>query len=68
MTVSVEREVESLAVAVSRSNACAYCAAHHGAALRQLGIESSLPQEVFDWAVRLARIEATCRPNLGVSD
>ena len=46
---------EALAVAVSRANDCGYCAAHHGAALRQLGVESSLPAQVFDWATRLAR-------------
>jgi len=46
---------EALAVTASRANSCEYCAAHHGAALRQLGTESSLPQEVFDWAARLAR-------------
>src|ERR671924_386139 len=41
---------EALAVAVSRANSCEYCVAHHGAALRQLGVESLLPAEVFDWA------------------
>lgn len=46
---------EALAVAVSRANACEYCTAHHGAALRQLGDQSSLPQAVLDWAGRLAR-------------
>ncbi|MBI2222265.1 MAG: carboxymuconolactone decarboxylase family protein [Acidobacteria bacterium] len=46
---------EALAVAVSRANSCEYCAAHHGAALAQLGGPSSLPPEVFDWAARLAR-------------
>ena len=29
---------EAIAVAVSRANACDYCAAHHGAALDQLGM------------------------------
>jgi len=46
---------EALAVAVSRANSCDYCAAHHGAALSQLGASSSLPPEVFEWAARLAR-------------
>lgn len=46
---------EALAVTVSRANSCDYCVAHHGAALRQLGDQSSLPPEVFDWAARLAR-------------
>lgn len=50
---------EALAVAVSRANSCQYCAAHHGAALGQLGGESSLPPEVFEWAVRLARTPET---------
>jgi uncharacterized peroxidase-related enzyme len=38
---------EALAVAVSRANSCGYCAAHHGAALEQLGLQSSLPSQVF---------------------
>jgi len=46
---------EALAVAVSRANACEYCAAHHGAALQLLGASSSLPPQVFQWAERLAR-------------
>jgi uncharacterized peroxidase-related enzyme len=46
---------EALAVAVSRANSCEYCAAHHGAALEGLGAQSSLPSQVFEWAVRLAR-------------
>jgi len=46
---------EALAVAVSRANSCEYCVEHHGAALRKLGEQSSLPPEVFDWAARLAR-------------
>ncbi|MCA1673283.1 MAG: carboxymuconolactone decarboxylase family protein [Actinobacteria bacterium] len=50
---------EALAVVVSRANACAYCAAHHGAALSQLGEQSSLPQEVLEWAARLARAPET---------
>lgn len=50
---------ESIAVAVSRANACEYCAAHHGAALGQLGSESSLPPAVFAWAARLARTPET---------
>src|ERR671919_114902 len=50
---------EALAVAVSRANACEYCAAHHGAALRQIGAESSLPAEVFDWAAKLSRAPET---------
>ena len=50
---------EALAVAVSRANSCEYCAAHHGAALHQLGASSSLPPEVFAWAARLARTPET---------
>lgn len=46
---------EALAVAVSQANGCEYCAAHHGAALQQLGAGSSLPAQVFEWAERLAR-------------
>jgi AhpD family alkylhydroperoxidase len=46
---------EALAVAVSHANVCAYCVAHHGAALSQLGAESTLPPEIFEWATRLAR-------------
>lgn len=46
---------EALAVAVSRANSCAYCVAHHGTALSQLGASSTLPPQVFDWAARLAR-------------
>lgn len=46
---------EAIAVAVSQANSCEYCAAHHGAALSQLGTESSLPPGVFEWAARLAR-------------
>jgi uncharacterized peroxidase-related enzyme len=46
---------EALAVTVSRANSCEYCAAHHGAALGQLGAQSSLPPQVFEWAARLAR-------------
>lgn len=46
---------EALAVAVSRANGCESCVAHHGAALRHLGVESTLPREVFEWATRLAR-------------
>ncbi len=46
---------EALAVTVSRANSCEYCAAHHGAALGQLGVQSSLPPEAFEWAARLAR-------------
>lgn len=46
---------EAIAVAVSRANACEYCAAHHGTALDQLGIASSLASNVFEWATRLAR-------------
>src|SRR5918994_525782 len=45
---------EALAVAVSRANSCNYCAAHHGAALDQLGGQSTLAPAVFDWAARLA--------------
>lgn len=50
---------EALAVAVSRANSCEYCSAHHGAALRQLVAQSSLPSEVFEWAARLARTPET---------
>lgn len=46
---------EAIAVAVSRANSCEYCAAHHGAALDQLGVQSSLPAGVLEWATRLAR-------------
>jgi AhpD family alkylhydroperoxidase len=46
---------EAIAVAVSRANSCEYCAAHHGAALDQLGASSSLSPQVFEWAARLAR-------------
>lgn len=50
---------ESLAVAVSSANACAYCVGHHTAALTQL------PGEVIDprllaWAARLARTPEAC--------
>jgi AhpD family alkylhydroperoxidase len=50
---------EALAVAVSRANSCEYCASHHGAALGQLGAQSSLPPHVFEWAARLARTPET---------
>lgn len=50
---------EAIAVAVSRANACEYCAAHHGTALDQLGEASTLPPEVFEWAARLARAPET---------
>lgn len=50
---------EAIAVAVSRANSCEYCAAHHGAALNQLSVSSSLPPEVFAWAARLARTPET---------
>ena len=53
---------EALAVAVSRANACNYCAAHHGAALDQLGAPSTLPPAVFDWAARLTRNPETASP------
>lgn len=46
---------EALAVAVSRANSCEYCAAHHGSALAQLGVATSLPPQVLEWAARLAR-------------
>lgn len=54
---------EALAVAVSRANSCEYCTAHHGAALRQLCAESTLPKVVFDWAARLARNPETASPD-----
>jgi AhpD family alkylhydroperoxidase len=47
---------EALAVAVSRANSCAYCAAHHGAALTLLREESSLPQE----GARMGRAGRAC--------
>lgn len=50
---------EALAVAVSRANSCEYCSAHHGEALCQVGLETSLPAQVFDWAVKLARAPET---------
>jgi len=49
---------EAIAVAVSRANSCEYCAAHHGAALEQLGTRSSLAPEVIEWAARLASTPA----------
>lgn len=56
---------EALAVAVSRANSCEYCVAHHGAALQQLGTESTLPPVAFDWAARLARSpEAAARDDI----
>jgi uncharacterized peroxidase-related enzyme len=55
---------EALAVAVSQANGCAYCAAHHGSALAQLGKPSTLPPAVFEWAARLARTPET----IGASD
>src|SRR5918993_1596318 len=39
---------EALAVTVSRANGCNYCAAHHGAALDQLGTQSTLPPQVHE--------------------
>jgi AhpD family alkylhydroperoxidase len=53
---------ERLAVEVSNANGCEYCAAHHGAALRQLGEEPSLPGMAFDWARRLAREPEAASP------
>ena len=50
---------EALAVAVSRANSCEYSSAHHGQALRKRGLETSLPEQVFDWAVKLARVPET---------
>lgn len=50
---------ETLAVAVSRANACEYCAAHHGAALEQLSTSATLPTPVLAWATRLARAPET---------
>src|SRR5918994_1399088 len=56
---------EALAVTVSRANSCQYCAAHHGAALAQLGTQSSLPSQVHEWAARLARTpEAVSEPDV----
>ncbi len=45
---------EAIAVAVSRANECAYCVAHHQAALD--GLEpSDVPPVLLDWAVRMTR-------------
>lgn len=46
---------EAIAVAVSRANRCAYCVAHHEAALRGLGGATDVPDSLLDWASRLAR-------------
>jgi AhpD family alkylhydroperoxidase len=45
---------EAIAVAVSRANDCAYCVAHHQAALE--GLEpSDVPAALLDWAARMTR-------------
>lgn len=45
---------EAIAVAVSRANDCAYCVAHHQAALD--GLEpSDVPPALVDWAARMTR-------------
>ncbi len=46
---------EAIAVAVSRANQCAYCEAHHGAALAALGGAADVPNALLTWAARLAR-------------
>lgn len=46
---------EAIAVAVSRANQCAYCEAHHGAALATLGGASDVPKGLLAWAARVAR-------------
>lgn len=51
---------EALAVAVSRANACEYCAAHHGAALHQLSAGSSRPPQLFEW-LTLERLQGRNR-------
>jgi len=67
---------ERIAVVVSAANACRYCLAHHGEALRQLGDEPAtiealrrgeLPETLapgdralLDWATRVALRPAAC--------
>lgn len=46
---------EAIAVAVSRANQCAYCEAHHGAALAALGGAPDVPKGLQVWAARVAR-------------
>jgi AhpD family alkylhydroperoxidase len=46
---------EAMAVAVSRANQCAYCEAHHGAALAALGGAPDVPKGLLAWAARVAR-------------
>lgn len=46
---------EAIAVAVSKANECAYCVAHHQAALDALGGASDVPPALLEWAARLAR-------------
>jgi rSAM/selenodomain-associated transferase 2 len=46
---------EAIAVAVSRATQCAYCEAHHAAALEALGGAADVPPALLDWAARLAR-------------
>lgn len=46
---------EAIAVAVSQANQCAYCVAHHQAALDGLGGAPDVPAALLDWARRLAR-------------
>ena len=45
---------EAIGVAVSRANQCAYCVAHHEAALAALP-PIEIPAALLDWAVRLTR-------------
>lgn len=51
---------EAIAVAVSRANQCAYCEAHHGAALAALVANArhdapDVPKGLLAWAARVAR-------------
>lgn len=48
---------EAIGVAVSRANACAYCVAHHQAALDQVAKpgESNAPPALLAWAEKLTR-------------
>jgi uncharacterized peroxidase-related enzyme len=45
---------EAIGVSVSRANGCAYCVAHHTAALEQLG-GPPVDARLLAWAARLAR-------------
>ncbi|MGE3343487.1 MAG: carboxymuconolactone decarboxylase family protein [Vicinamibacterales bacterium] len=46
---------EAIAVAVSRANHCAYCVAHHEAALQGLGGAPDMPDDLLQWAADMAR-------------